>query len=52
MQSNKQPVCDTCKQRRTLNSAGICHQCNQKEIEASVIVDENGEEWTPGGYRL
>jgi hypothetical protein len=44
--------CENCNQRRTLNDAGLCHECEQAEREAAVIVDENGDEWTPGGYGL
>jgi predicted amidophosphoribosyltransferase len=43
--------CDNCGKHRSLCD-GICHECEQAERDAAVIVDEHGEEWTPGGYRL
>jgi recombinational DNA repair protein RecR len=43
--------CDVCGLHRSLRD-GICHECEQTERDASVMVDENSEEWTPGGYRL
>lgn len=44
--------CEKCGEHRTLNGAGLCHQCEQAEREAATVTDENGEQWTPGGYRL
>lgn len=43
--------CESCGKTRSLND-GLCHECEQAERDASVLVDENGEEWTPGGYAL
>ena len=44
--------CDTCGRVRTLNGAGLSHECDQAEREAATITDENGDDWTPGGYAL
>jgi hypothetical protein len=43
--------CDICNKDRSLKD-GICHECEQSKIDSSIIIDENGEEWVPGGYRL
>jgi hypothetical protein len=44
--------CDTCGRVRTLRD-GLCHECEQAERDAAPVeIDENGEEWTPGGYAL
>lgn len=45
-------VCEKCGNRRTVNDACLCHECEQAEREASVVVDENGQEWTVGGFAL
>lgn len=53
MSNNPYPTkCSNCGQKRTCNDAGLCHECQQADNEASVIVDENGQEWVPGGFRL
>lgn len=44
--------CDSCGQKRTCNDAGLCHKCQVDSDEASVIVDADGQEWVPGGFRL
>lgn len=44
-------ICDNCHKQRSLRD-GLCHECEQAARDAAVIVDENGDEWTPGGYRL
>jgi hypothetical protein len=44
--------CDVCGLKRTCNDAGLCHECQQADNERCTIVDENGEEWTPGGFAL
>ena len=44
--------CNGCGYDRSLRD-GLCHECEQAERDAAVVlVDENGEEWIPGGYRL
>ena len=44
--------CDGCGRPRTLNGAGMCHECTVAEMEAAVSVDAEGNEWVPGGCRL
>ena len=44
--------CNGCGYDRSLRD-GLCHECEPAERDAAVVlVDENGEEWIPGGYRL
>jgi len=43
--------CENCGNSRSLRD-GLCHECEQAERDASVITDENGYEWVPGGFRL
>lgn len=44
-------ICELCEQWRSLRD-GLCHECEQAGRDAAMIVDENGEEWTFGGFRL
>lgn len=44
--------CEVCGQTRTCNASGLCHRCQVEADERDVIVDEDGEEWVPGGFRL
>jgi hypothetical protein len=53
--------CDSCGQVRTLNGAGLCHECNADEIAAASCVECHNDSdactcldgpWIPGGYRL
>lgn len=50
--NNYPETCEDCGQERTCNGAGLCHECQQSSNENSVIVDEEGQEWVPGGYAL
>ena len=42
--------CERCNRLRSLCD-GLCHECEQAEHDATVILVD-GEEWVPGGYRL
>ncbi len=43
--------CEGCDQYRSLLD-GLCAECNQMVRELAIETDSDGEEWTPGGFRL
>ena len=55
------PKCDNCQKERMILDSGLCHECNQAEIDACKCAECNLEQsecicadgpYIPGGYRL
>lgn len=44
--------CDECNEKRIIGTDGLCHECRVRLQDEGAVVDDNGEVWVPGGFRL